>query len=49
MDNAGFVSGNKRTRYLDRDLYTFTQLHRFARQAFAQCLAFDQFTGDVMS
>src|SRR6266705_2418404 len=46
MHDTGFVSGNERTRHLDRDVNSFTQLHRSVLQAATQRLAFDQFTGD---
>src|SRR5205823_7903173 len=49
MDNAGFVGGGERTRHLDRGVNSFTQLHPPAHQTLTQCLAFDQFTGYVMS
>src|SRR6266446_2274015 len=49
MDNAGFVGGGERTRHLDRDVNSFTQLHSTAHQTLKQCLAFDQFTGYIMS
>ena len=49
VDNAGFVGGGERTRHLDRDVDGFTQLHSPARQTLTQRLAFDQFTGNVVS
>src|SRR6266487_6349795 len=49
MDNAFIVRSGDRTRYLDRDVNSFTQLHRPAREKLAQCVAVDQFTGYVMS
>ena len=49
MDNAGFVGGGERARHLDRDVNSFTQLHSPAHQTLTQRLAFDQFTGYVMS
>ena len=36
-------------RHLDRDVNSFPQLHSPAHQTLTQCLAFDQFTGYVMS
>ena len=44
-----FVGGGERTRHLDRDINSFTQLHSPAHQTLTQRLAFDQFTGDVMN
>src|SRR5438034_3679221 len=35
MDNAGFVGGGERTRHLDRDVNSFTQLHSSAQQTLA--------------
>ena len=49
MDNSRLVSGGERTRHLDRDVNSFTQLDSAARQMLTQCLAFDQFTGYVMN
>src|SRR6184192_1829395 len=49
MDNAGFVGGGERARHLYRDVNSFPQLHSPAHQTLTQCLAFDQFTGYVMS
>src|SRR4029077_15429328 len=49
MDNAGFVRGGERTRHLDRDVNSFTDLHSPAHQTLAPRLAFDQFTRYVMS
>src|SRR5438067_6069061 len=49
MDNAGFVGGGERARHLYRDVNSVTQLHSPAHQTLTQCLAFDQFTGYVMS
>jgi hypothetical protein len=49
MDNSSLMRSGKRTRYLDGDVNRFAQLHRFAHQTFTQCLAFDQFAGDVMN
>jgi hypothetical protein len=49
VDNAGFVRGGEGTRHLDRDVNSFTQLHSPAHQTLTQRLAFDQFTGYVIS
>src|SRR6266550_5180726 len=49
MDNAGFVGGSERTRPLDRDVNSFTDLDSPAHQTLTQRLAVDQFTGNVMS
>ena len=49
MDNAGLVGDGERARHLDRDVNSFTQLHSPAHQTLTQCLAFDQFTGNVVS
>src|SRR4030095_15407781 len=49
VDNASFVGCRERTGHLDRDVNSFTQLHSPAHQTLAQCLAFDQFAGNVMS
>ena len=49
MDNAGFVGGSERSRHLNRDVNSFTQLHSPAHETLAQCLAFDQFTGYVVN
>ena len=43
------VRGGERTRHLDRDVNSFTQLHSPAHQTLTQRLAFDQFTGYVMN
>jgi hypothetical protein len=49
MNNSCLMGGGERTRNLDRDVNSFTQLHRSTRQMFTERLAFDQFTGDVMN
>src|SRR5215472_12691911 len=41
MNNSRVVSGGKRTRYLNGDINSFTQLHRSAFQALTQRLALD--------
>src|SRR5262249_45405962 len=49
VDNTGVVSSDQRTRHLDGDVNSFTQLHRSVLQAFAQRFALDQFTSNVMN
>src|SRR5947199_6557630 len=49
VDNSRLMSSVERTRHLDGDVNSFTQLHSLALQTLTQRLAFDQFTGDVMS
>src|SRR5882724_9665376 len=49
MDNARFMGGGECARHLDRNINSVTDLDSPARQTLTQCLAFDQFTGDVMS
>ncbi len=49
MDNAGFVSGGERIRHLDRHVNGVAQLHWSAHQTLTQRLAFDHFTGYIMS
>src|SRR5437868_4679151 len=49
MDDPSFMSGGQRTRDLDRNIERFTHLHSPARQPLSQGLAFDQFTGYVIS
>src|SRR4029077_15531821 len=48
MDNAGLVGGSERTHDLDHDVNSFTQRHSPTAQTLPQCLAFDQFTRDVV-
>src|SRR6266550_1967249 len=47
MDNASIVRGGERTRHLDREVNSLTDLDSPARETLTQRLAFDQFTGDV--
>src|SRR5262249_20501453 len=49
MNNSRLVSGGERTRDLDSDVDSFTQLYRSAGQTLTQRLAFDQFAGDIMN
>src|SRR5207249_3570717 len=49
MDDSCFMRGGERTRHLDGDVNSFTQLHRTGRQTLTQGLAFDQFAGYVMN
>src|SRR5262249_11980795 len=49
MNNSRLVSSRERACHLDGDINSFTQLHRSTSQAITQCLAFDQFAGDVMN
>src|SRR5437870_5200424 len=48
MDNSRLMSGGERTRHLDGDVDSFTQLHWSPRQAFTERLAFYQLAGYVM-
>src|SRR5438477_8399305 len=49
MNGSRLMCGGERTRHLDRDVISFTQLHRSTSEAITQRLAFDQFTGYVMN
>ena len=42
------LGGSERACHLDRDIDRFTHLDSPAHQTLTQCLAFDQFTGNVM-
>jgi hypothetical protein len=48
MYDASSVGGCERTDDLDHDVNSFTQRHSAAPQTLPQCLAFDQFTRDVV-
>jgi hypothetical protein len=48
MDNPSFMCGGECACYLDRNIDSFTQLQSPARETLTQCLAFDQFTGNVV-
>src|SRR5262249_234520 len=49
MDNSRLMCGGERTRHLDGDINSFTQLHSSAHQTLTQRLAFDQFAGYVIN
>src|SRR5947199_9105708 len=48
MDDGSFVGGGERTRHLDCDVNSFTDLHPNAHQTLPQRFAFDQFTRNVV-
>src|SRR6266576_1048646 len=49
MDNSRLMGGGEGTCHLDREVNSFTQLNSRAHHTLAQRLAFDQFTGYVIS
>src|SRR4029077_20602857 len=49
MDNSRLMGSGEGTRHLDREVNSFTQLNSRAHQTLTQRVAFDQFTGYVIS
>ena len=48
MHNSGFMGSGQCACHLNRNIDRFTHLQVFTRETLTQCLAFDQFTGNVV-